>query len=92
MLNVKCCKMNFRLMNWVKSVEPSVKNVLSICTGVSILGKCGFISGMIVTTHRQCFDFVQLDCPDSKLCKCQRFTDNGKFMTSGGSQSNQNDN
>jgi len=76
--------MCYRLISWIKSVEPSVNNVLSVCSGVSLLGKCGFIDGMTVTTHRMCFDFVQLDCPNSKLCKCQRFTDNGKFLSSAG--------
>jgi len=71
-------------LEWIKSVEQDAQFLLSVCSGVSLLGKCGFLDGMIVTTHRTIFDLVQLDCPKSKLCKCQRFTDNGKFLTSAG--------
>lgn len=59
--------------------------VLSVCTGVALLGKAGLLlEGMVVTTHHLAFDRVRPACPNVKFCKCRRFIDNGKVLTSAG--------
>jgi transcriptional regulator GlxA family with amidase domain len=71
-------------INWIKSVEPKLDYLLTVCTGVSLLGQAGLLDNLEITTHRQAFEFVQPDCPKSRMCKCRRFTDNGRIMTSAG--------
>lgn len=57
---------------------------MSVCTGVSLLGKCGFVDGLTVTTHHLAYDRVAPDCPKTKFCKCRRFIDHGHVLTSAG--------
>jgi len=71
-------------INWIQKVEPNLDYLLSVCTGVALLGKAGLLDNLDITTHRKAFDFVQSNCPNSRLCKCRRFTDNERVMTSAG--------
>ncbi|XP_021949607.2 isonitrile hydratase-like protein xanA [Folsomia candida] len=76
---------NESLISWIKSVSASAEFVLSVCTGVQLLGKAGLLDGMTVTTHHLCFELVRPDCPTTtKFCKCRRFVDNDKVLTSAG--------
>jgi len=76
---------NEALVSWIKTVGSGADFVLSVCTGVSLLGKAGLLKeGSIATTHHACFDLVRPDCPGVKFCKCRRFIDSGKVLTSAG--------
>lgn len=77
-------KFNHRLISWIKDMAAKTQYVISVCTGVALLGKAGLIDGMIVTTHHRAYDRVRPDCPNSKFCTCRRFIDNGKVLTSAG--------
>jgi transcriptional regulator GlxA family with amidase domain len=75
---------NPKVINWIAKLAPSLRFIISVCTGVQLLGTAGLIDNATVTTHHMCYDMVQPSCPKSKMCKCRRYVDNGKILTSAG--------
>jgi len=71
-------------MAYIKEVEPKLEYLLSVCTGVAILGKAGLLDNLDVTTHWQLFELANEYSPNSKLWRGRRLTDNGRVLTSAG--------
>jgi len=75
---------NENVLKWIKDIRPSVKYVLSVCTGVSVLGACGLLEGLVVTTHHLTYKELTEANPKSHLCTCRRFIDSNPIYTSAG--------
>jgi transcriptional regulator GlxA family with amidase domain len=75
---------NTHLITWIQDVYESAKLVMSVCSGARLLAVAGLLDGLKVTTHHQVFDNLQELAPKAILCPHERFTDNGKIITSAG--------
>jgi transcriptional regulator GlxA family with amidase domain len=71
-------------LKWIKSIEPKLDYLISVCTGVSFLGRLGLVNGLDITTHHQWFDTLPTYAPNSVVRRGWRFTDNGRILTSAG--------
>lgn len=75
---------NKTILDWIKSNYPRLELLLTVCTGSAIVGKCGLLNGMTVTTHHAALDLLRKAAPDAKVVSGKRYIDNGKIITSGG--------
>ncbi|MCG8685386.1 MAG: DJ-1/PfpI family protein [Desulfobacterales bacterium] len=72
------------VLNWISKVSKTCDNIMSVCSGALILAKLGLLKGLSATTHYQIFDELKNIEPDANIIQDQRFTDNGKILTSAG--------
>ena len=56
----------------------------SVCSGARIPAVLGWLDGKTFTTHHSVFDDVQKLAPKARIRPNNRFTDNGKILTSAG--------
>lgn len=77
-------KKSEKLINWLKENFDSTKIVLSVCTGVSILGEAGMLKNLTATTHKYSIDRMKGKYPNTTFLKNKRFIDNGKIITTAG--------
>lgn len=75
---------NKTTLDWIKLNYPRVELLLTVCTGSAIVGKCGLLDGMTVTTHHAALDLLKEAAPNANVVSGKRYIDNGKIMTSGG--------
>ena len=74
---------NDRLIEWLKSKSKEVSYVMSVCTGVFLLGKAGLLAGQTATATYGMVDDL-LTFPNTKVVYDQRYVDNGKIITTAG--------
>src|SRR5262245_54515785 len=74
---------NDRLMGWLKSKSKEVSYVMSVCTGVFLLGEAGLLAGQTATATYGMVDDL-LTFPNTKVVYDQRYVDNGKIITTAG--------
>jgi len=73
------------VLRWLRAQAPRVEILCSVCTGALVLAKAGLLAGQTVTTHHDNFDDLRDLVKDTAtVVEDQRFTDNGKILTSGG--------
>ncbi|MCG8688413.1 MAG: DJ-1/PfpI family protein [Desulfobacterales bacterium] len=75
---------NDTVLNWILQVSKTCDNIMSVCSGALILAKLGLLKDLSATTHHQIFDELKALEPDTNIIQDQRFTDNGKILTSAG--------
>jgi transcriptional regulator GlxA family with amidase domain len=75
---------NSDLLDWVKSVAPKVRRIVSVCTGAFILADCGLLDGRRATTHwNHCREFSRT-YPKITVEPDRIFIKDGNVVTSGG--------
>lgn len=75
---------NARVATWVKSREPTLRRVASVCTGIYGLAPTGLLDGRRVTTHwRFAKDIARL-FPRLKVDSDAIYLKDGRFYTSAG--------
>lgn len=72
------------LLAWLKRASATAERVMSVCSGALILARAGMLAGLNVTTHHEVERYLAQLEPTATLCMDQRFTDNGKILTTGG--------
>ncbi len=75
---------NEMVLNWIDQASSTCENILSVCSGSLVLGKLGLLKGLTATTHHEIFPELEALAPDATIVRDQRFTDNGKILTSAG--------
>ena len=72
------------VVSWVTKQAASCSLVTSVCTGAVLLGKCGLLDGLEVTTHHQCLQQVRDVAPNAIVRAERRYIDTGQIVTSAG--------
>ena len=72
------------VLRWIKEQSEDARYVASVCTGVFLLAESGVISGQKVTTHWEDIPRLREEHPNLEVVEGQRWTDDGKIITSGG--------
>jgi putative intracellular protease/amidase len=72
------------IIHWIKESADKATYVLSVCNGAFFLAKAGMLDGLTATTFHRLLDNLQREAPKCRVVSDQRFTDNGKIITSAG--------
>ena len=75
---------NDTILTWISRTADCCTNVMSVCSGSLLLGRLGMLKGLRATTHHDVFEELERLAPDAEIVRYQRFTDNGKILTSAG--------
>jgi putative intracellular protease/amidase len=75
---------NPRVIRWVQERASEAEYVMSVCNGAFYLGKAGLLDGKTATTYYGLIDELKRLAPKAKVVTDQRFTDNGKIITTAG--------
>jgi transcriptional regulator GlxA family with amidase domain len=75
---------NPRVIKWVQDTAAQAEFVVSVCNGAFYLGKAGLLDGLTATTFYGLIDELRTLAPKAKVVTDQRFTDNGKIITTAG--------
>jgi transcriptional regulator GlxA family with amidase domain len=82
--DVKAPMNDDKLFEWLQRSGNANAYYMSVCTGAFLLAKSGKLDGKIATTHYCCPDQLAKSYPKVKVVKDERFTDNGKVLTTEG--------
>ena len=72
------------VLEWVTTSSARSDYVLSVCNGAFILAKAGLLDGLEATTFYGMLDDLEESYPKVQVVRDQRYTDNGKILTSAG--------
>jgi transcriptional regulator GlxA family with amidase domain len=72
------------VLDWVRSVAPTVELVTSTCTGGLLLAAAGLADGHRVTTHWRSLEWLALSHPAAVVVTDQRVVQDGRLITSAG--------
>jgi putative intracellular protease/amidase len=75
---------NPKVIKWVQERAAEAEYVMSVCNGAFYLGKAGLLDGKTATTFYGLIDDLKELAPKAKVVTDQRFTDNGKIITTAG--------
>ncbi len=75
---------NPRVIRWVQERAAEAEYVMSVCNGAFYLGKAGLLDGKKATTYYGLIDELRKLAPKATVVTDQRFTDNGKIITTAG--------
>lgn len=75
---------NPKVIRWVQERAAEAEYVMSVCNGAFYLGKAGLLDGKTATTYYGLIDELRQLAPKAKVVTDQRFTDNGKIITTAG--------
>ena len=75
---------NSRVLDALQQLYDGSEYTFSVCSGARIPAVLGWLDGKKFTTHHSVFDDVQKLAPKASLSPHDRFTDNGKILTSAG--------
>jgi putative intracellular protease/amidase len=75
---------NPRVIKWVQERAAEAEYVMSVCNGAFYLGKAGLLDGKTATTFYGMIDDLKVLAPKATVVRDQRFTDNGKIITTAG--------
>lgn len=75
---------NPRVIRWVQERAAEAEYVMSVCNGAFYLGKAGLLDGKTATTYYGLIDELKQLAPKARVVTDQRFTDNGKIITTAG--------
>ena len=72
------------VLEWVRVQAAKAEHVLSVCNGAFILAEAGLLDGLTATTFYGLLDDFERTYQEVHVVRDQRFTDNGKIVTSAG--------
>jgi len=72
------------VLKWVQQMAEEADHVLSVCNGAFILAEAGLLEGLTATTFHGLLDDFESTYDGVNVVRDQRFTDNGKIVTSAG--------
>jgi putative intracellular protease/amidase len=75
---------NEKAMAWIAKTVNQAECVMSVCNGAFVLAKGGHLKGQSVTTFYWFLEALKKDEPSCTIAYDQRFTDNGKIITTAG--------
>jgi transcriptional regulator GlxA family with amidase domain len=75
---------NSKVLNALQLLYDGSEFTFSVCSGARIPAVLGWLDGKTFTTHHSVFDDVQKLAPKAHMRPNNRFTDNGKILTSAG--------
>ncbi|MFW5708059.1 MAG: DJ-1/PfpI family protein [Bacteroidota bacterium] len=75
---------NQRVLDVLQVMYDASQYTFSVCSGARIPALLGWLDGKTFTTHHSVFDDVQKLAPRARVRPNNRFTDNGKILTSAG--------
>jgi putative intracellular protease/amidase len=75
---------NAKVIKWVQDTSERAEYVMSVCNGAFYLGKAGLLDGLTATTFYGLIDGLKGLAPKARVVTDQRFTDNGKIITTAG--------
>jgi len=75
---------NPKVIRWVQERAIEAEYVMSVCNGAFYLGKAGLLDGKTATTFYGLIDELKQLAPKARIVTDQRFTDNGKIITTAG--------
>lgn len=75
---------NPKIIKWVQERAAEAEYVMSVCNGAFYLGKAGLLDGKTATTYYGLIDELKKLAPKANVVTDQRFTDNGKIITTAG--------
>jgi putative intracellular protease/amidase len=82
--NVRPHVENPAVIKWVQETAAKSEYVMSVCNGAFYLGKAGLLDGLTATTFYGLIDELKTLAPKARVVTDQRFTDNGKVVTTAG--------
>ncbi len=71
-------------IKWIKQYSEKSDLVMSVCNGALILAETGLLNGLTATTYHDAISDLEREFPEINVVSDQRFTDNGKFITTAG--------
>ena len=71
-------------LRYIKEATAHTQNTMSVCNGAFILASTGMLDGLKATTTRGNLPRLTSQFPSVKVIGDQRYTDNGKIITTGG--------
>ena len=75
---------NELLLDWIRSMSPKVRRLVSVCTGAFLLAKAGLLDGRKATTHWDFCNQLIKDYPEVCVEPDYIFIKDGHIFTSGG--------
>jgi len=72
------------LLDWIRSIAPSVRRLASVCTGAFILAECGLLDNRPATTHWNWSSDLAKKYPSVKVEPDNIYIRSGGVYTSGG--------
>jgi transcriptional regulator GlxA family with amidase domain len=72
------------VLKWINRNNINSKMTMSVCSGARLLGKLGLLDGQECITHHEVEAHLMEIAPKVKIVIGERFTDNGKILTSAG--------
>jgi len=75
---------NEAVRNLIRTQQPRVEQLLSVCTGAMLLADAGVLHNLAATTYHTNFDQLQEIEPTVTLKPGERWVDNGQIVTSAG--------
>jgi transcriptional regulator GlxA family with amidase domain len=75
---------DIQVTEWIKRQDKSLSYYFSVCTGVFILAKTGYLEGLTVTTFHESIESLRKQYPNMKVLDNVRFVDNGRIITTAG--------
>jgi transcriptional regulator GlxA family with amidase domain len=74
------------LIDWVRSIAPRTRRIVSICTGAAVLAEAGLLDRRRATTHWVYADQLAKAYPSIEVDASRIFVRDGNVYTSGGLQ------
>jgi putative intracellular protease/amidase len=71
-------------IHYIQQVHQHTDYTMSVCNGAFILANTGLLDGLTATTTRGNLSRLASQYPKIKVVRDQRYTDNGKIITTGG--------
>lgn len=73
-----------KIIQWVRTEEPNVDAILSVCTGAFILDKAGLLVGKKATTFHNAISDLRAKATQTEVLEHVRWVDNGRIITTAG--------
>ncbi len=73
-----------QVLQWLKKQVEEKEQTLSVCNGAYFLGAAGILDGKTATTFAPLIPGLKDIAPKANVVSDERFTDNGKILTSAG--------
>jgi putative intracellular protease/amidase len=71
-------------LKWIEEASARADHTMSVCNGAFILAQVGLLDGLTATTTFRNVAKLRAGYPKIKVVDDQRWTDNGKIITTGG--------